>query len=58
MSSATRKVGKKIVNQRVHVTFQVLTILEQEAKKKNFFKRLRICFRYLFFKKFDAFFEE
>lgn len=57
MSSGARKAGKKLTGQRINVTFQVLYLMEEEARKKNFFKRLNICFRYLFFKKFDAFFK-
>ena len=56
MSSKTKKVAKQLTNQRVSVLCQVLTLLEAEAKKKSFFQRLRICWSYLFFKKFDAFF--
>ena len=58
MSSKTKTVEKKLLNQRVNVTFQVLTILEQEAKKKNFFQRFGICMEYLFLKRFSAFFKE
>lgn len=58
MSSKAKTVEKKMLNQRVNVTFQVLAILEAEAKKKNFFQRLGICFEYLFLKRFSAFFKE
>lgn len=58
MSSQTKRVSNKMLGQRVNVTFQVLSILEQEARKKNFFQRLGICFEYLFLKKFSAFFKE
>lgn len=58
MSSQAKKVGKKILNQRVNVTFQVLTILEEEARKKNFFQRFGICCEYLFLKRFSSFFKE
>lgn len=57
MSSQAKKVSKKIVNQRLSTVVQVLSIMEEEAKKKSFFARFIICCQYLFAKKFDAFFK-
>lgn len=57
MSSQAKKVSKKIVNQRVTTVVQVLSIMEEEAKKKSFFARFIICCQYLFAKRFDAFFK-
>jgi hypothetical protein len=57
MSSQVKKVGKKIVNQRLSTVVQVLSIMEEEAKRKSFFARFIICCQYLFAKKFDAFFK-
>lgn len=57
MSSQAKKVSKKIVNQRITTVVQVLSIMEEEAKKKSFFARFIICCQYLFAKKFDAFFK-
>lgn len=57
MSSQAKKVSKKIVSQRVTTVVQVLSIMEEEAKKKSFFARFIICCQYLFAKKFDAFFK-
>ena len=57
MSSQAKKVSKKIVNQRITTVVQVLSIMEEEAKKKSFFARFIICWQYLFAKKFDAFFK-
>ena len=57
MSSQAKKVSKKIVNQRLTTVVQVLSIMEEEAKKKSFFARFIICCQYLFAKKFDAFFK-
>ena len=57
MSSQAKKVGKKIVNQRITTVVQVLSIMEEEAKRKSFFARFIICCQYLFAKKFDAFFK-
>jgi hypothetical protein len=42
MSSQAKKVGKKIVNQRLSTVVQVLSIMEEEAKKKSFFARFII----------------
>ena len=57
MSSQAKKVSKKIVNQRLSTVVQVLSIMEEEAKKMSFFARFIICCQYLFAKKFDAFFK-
>ena len=57
MSSQAKKVSKKIVSQRITTVVQVLSIMEEEAKKKSFFARFIICCQYLFAKKFDAFFK-
>lgn len=57
MSSQAKKVSKKIVNQRLSTVVQVLSIMEEEAKRKSFFARFVICCQYLFAKKFDAFFK-
>lgn len=57
MSSQTKKVSKRIVNQRLSTVVQVLSIMEEEAKKKSFFARFIIYCQYLFAKKFDAFFK-
>jgi hypothetical protein len=57
MSSQAKKVSKKIVNQRLSTVVQVLSIMEEEAKRKSFFARFIICCQYLFAKKFDAFFK-
>ena len=57
MSSQAKKGSKKIVNQRITTVVQVLSIMEEEAKRKSFFARFIICCQYLFAKKFDAFFK-
>lgn len=57
MSSQAKKVSKKIVNQRLSTVVQVLSLMEEEAKRKSFFARFIICCQYLFAKKFDAFFK-
>lgn len=58
MSSGAKKMKDKIVTRKVHTTVQVLLILEKVAKKKNFFQRLSVAFKYLFFKKFEGFFKD
>lgn len=57
MSSRAGKESKRLHNQKVFITVQLLYIME-EAKKKPFLKRLKCCFFYLFFKKFDIFFQD
>ena len=57
MSSKAKKLESKIVNQRISTVVQVLSIMEEEAKKKSFFARFVICCQYLFAKRFDAFFK-
>lgn len=57
MSSGAKKVSKQILNQRINTIFQVMALAEAEAKKKNWFQRFTICWKYLWFKKFDAFFK-
>lgn len=57
MSSQAKKVSDKIVNQRLSTVVQVLSLMEEEAKRKSFFARFIICCQYLFAKKFDAFFK-
>lgn len=58
MSNVVRRNTKRNIEQKVTVAVQILSILESEAQKKNFFQRFSIAMKYLFFKKFDAFFKE
>ena len=57
MSSKSKKVSQQIVAQRLTTVVQVLSIMEEEAKKKNFFARFIIAMKYLFCKKIDVFFK-
>ena len=57
MSSKAKKVSKQIAEQRLTTVVQVLTLMEEEAKKKNFFQRLAISTQYLFCGKIDVFFK-
>lgn len=58
MSSKAKRVNKKIVEQRLTTVVQVLSIMEEEAKKKTFLQRFIISMQYLFSKKIDVFFKE
>lgn len=58
MSSGARKVSKEIQNRRLNTLVQVLTLMEEEARKKNFFKRFLIAMRYLFARDFKGFFKD
>lgn len=57
MSSKARKIENHIVSRKIATVAQLLYILENEAKKKAFFARFKIALKYLFFKKFDAFYQ-
>ena len=57
MSSRAGKESKRLHNQKVFTIVQLLYIME-EAKKKPFLKRVKCCFFYLFFKRFDIFFQD
>lgn len=57
MSSKAKKVNKQIAQQRLATVVQVLTLMEEEAKRKNFFQRLAISVEYLFCKRIDVFFK-
>ena len=58
MSSRVGKESKRLHNKRVFTVVQLLYTMEEEAKKKPFLKRLKCCFFYLFFKRFDVFFQD
>lgn len=57
MSSKAKKVSQKILESRITTVVQVLSIMEEEARKKNFFARFVIAMQYLFCKKIDVFFK-
>lgn len=57
MSSKAKKIEDRVMEQRITTVVQVLSIMEEEAKKKSFFARFIICCQYLFAKKFDVFFK-
>lgn len=64
MSSRAGKESKRLNKNEVFAVVQVFTVvqvlytLEEEAKKKPFLQRLKGCFFYLFFKRFDIFFQD
>lgn len=57
MSSRAKRVKDSVVQQRISTAVQVLSIMEEEAKRKSFFARFVICCEYLFCKRFNAFFK-
>ena len=57
MSSRSKKVSKEVVQRRLETVVQVISIMEEEAHKMNFFQRFAVCFQYLFLKRFDVFFK-
>ena len=58
MSSRAKRVKDLIVGQRITTVVQVLSIMQSEADKMNWFQRLRISWSFLWKKNIDIFFEE
>lgn len=58
MSSKGKRVAKEVFNRRLETVAQVLTLMEQVAKQKPLFGRIKIAIRYVVKKDFKAFFEE
>ena len=58
MGSKATKIGKEVQNRRLNTLVQVLSLMEMEAQKKNFFKRFNVAMRYLFAKDFKGFFKD
>ena len=57
MSSKAKRVKQKIVQERIAVACQVLSIVEEEAHNKGFFARLIVSLQYLFTGRIDVFFK-
>lgn len=57
MSSASKKVQKQIVEQRISTVVQVLSIMQSEADKMSWFQRFLICNRFLWKKDISNFFQ-
>lgn len=58
MSSKGKRAAKEVFNRRLETVAQVLTLMEQTAKQKSLFGRIKIAFRYVVKKDFRTFFEE
>lgn len=58
MSSKAKRVQDQIVGQRITTVVQVLSIMQSEADKMNWFQRLRISWSFLWKKNIDVFFKE
>lgn len=58
MSSKGKRAAKEVFNRRLETVTQVLTLMEQTAKQKSLFGRIKIAFRYVVKKDFRTFFEE
>lgn len=57
MSSKAKKVSKEVVERRLETVVQVLTIMEAEAQKMNWFQRFRLSWSFLWKKNINAFFQ-
>lgn len=57
MSSKSKRVQKQIVTQRVTTAVQVLSIMEAEARKMNFWQRLKVANSFLWKKNINVFFQ-
>ncbi len=57
MSSRSKRVQQQIVAQRVTTVVQVLSIMENEARKMSFWQRLKLANSFLWKKNIDAFFQ-
>lgn len=57
MSSRSKKLQQQIVAQRLTTVCQVLSIVETEAEKMNWFQRFKLANSFLWKKNIDAFFQ-
>lgn len=57
MSSKAKKVGDKIVAQRVTTVVQVLSIMQSNADKMSWWQRRKIASSFLWKKNIDCFFQ-
>ena len=57
MSSRSKKLQDQIVGQRITTVVQVLSIMQSEADKMNWFQRLSISWSFLWKKNIDVFFK-
>lgn len=57
MSSRSKKLQDQIVRQRITTVAQVLSIMQSEAEKMNWFQRFSISWSFLWKKNIDVFFK-
>ena len=57
MSSRTKRVQQQITEQRVLTVLQVLSIMQTEAEKMNWWQRFKLANSFLWKKNIDAFFQ-
>lgn len=57
MSSRAKRVQDQIVGQRITTVVQVLSIMQNEADKMNWFQRFTISWSFLWKKNIDVFFK-
>lgn len=57
MSSKAKKVSQEIITRRIETVVQVLSIMEEEARKMNWFQRFKLSQSFLWKKNIDAFFQ-
>lgn len=57
MSSKAKKVSQEIITRRIETVVQVLSIMEEEAQKMNWFQRFKLSQSFLWKKNIDAFFQ-
>lgn len=57
MSSKAKRVQDQIVGQRITTVVQVLSIMQNEADKMNWFQRFSISWSFLWKKNIDVFFK-
>jgi transcriptional regulator len=57
MSSRSKKLQQQIVAERLTTVCQVLSIVEREAEKMNWWQRLKLANSFLWKKNINAFFQ-
>lgn len=57
MSSKAKKVSQEIITRRIETVVQVLSIMEEEARKMSWFQRFKLSQSFLWKKNIDAFFQ-
>lgn len=57
MSSKAKKVAQEVVTRRIETVVQVLSIMEEEARKMSWFQRFKLSQSFLWKKNIDTFFQ-